>query len=224
MTAEADKLLAEREKDFPANLLKAREGYLEAFKADDKNAELSAKLAQVMFWLGEYSEAKEDRDKYFGEGVEHGKKAVELAPEAVAAHVWYASNMGSHGLVRGIMSSLFYLGPIEKHAKKAVELDETYFEAAPLRLLGRFYHQAPGWPVGSGDAKKALGLLEKAVQVGPQFAYNHIYLAELYLSRGKKDDAKKLIEQALALPERPDMPIHYKRSQAAALEVQKQIG
>ncbi|MCB1317957.1 MAG: hypothetical protein KDK27_18460 [Leptospiraceae bacterium] len=223
MSSEAEKLLAERELNFPENLLKAREIYLEALKNNEKDAEAVTQLAQIMFWLGEYSDSDSDKEKYFGEGVEHGKKAIELNPDSVAAHTWYASSMGSHGLVRGIMSSLFYLGPIEKHAKKAVELDESYFEAAPLRLLGRFYHQAPGWPVGPGDNKKAQELLERSIEVGPEFAFNQVYLADLYISKGKKDDARKMLEAALALPERSNMPIHYQRSQAQARSLMEKL-
>ena len=139
--------------------------------------------------------------------VEVGKKAVEAAPDSVAAHLWYASNMGNHGMIRGMMSSLFYLGPIEKHGKRAAELDETYFYAAPLRLLGRFYHQAPGWPVGSGDHKKALECLKKAVQIAPDFGFNRTYLADLYIAKNKKAEAKALLEAVLAIPEDPKIKI-----------------
>lgn len=168
-----------------------------------------AKLAEVYFWLGEYSESSADKDHYFGQGVEAGKKAVELVPDSVAANLWYGANMGSHGVVRGIMSSLFYLGPIEKHGKRAMEIDESYFYGAPLRLMGRFYHQAPGFPIGPGDSNKGIEILEKAVQVGPDFLYNHVYLAEVYMAKRRKDEARELLEDVLNRPVPEKYPKHH---------------
>jgi tetratricopeptide (TPR) repeat protein len=117
--------------------------------------------------------------------------------------------MGSHGVVRGIMSSLFYIKDIEKAGKKALEADKTFFHAAPLRLLGRFYHQCPGFPIGPGDTKKAVKMLEEAVACAPEFFMNHVYLADALISRYKKADAKKLLQQAIDAE--PDMlPLYHK--------------
>ncbi len=168
-----------------------------------------AKLSEIYFWLGEYSDNDTDKDYYFGQGVQYGKTAVELLPNSVQANLWYAANMGSHGMVRGIMSSLFYLGPIEKHGNKAMEIDETYFHGAPLRLMGRFYHQAPTWPIGSGDTNKAIQILEKAVQVGPDFLYNHVYLADVYIAKRRKDEAKQLLEDVINRPTSEKFPRHH---------------
>lgn len=201
MFQQIDELLARREDQFPQTLLQAREA-LEKITSDTgssaQHAGAYTRLAEVLFWLGEYSTAESDKEQYFSAGVEAGKKAVELDDGSAAAHMWYAACMGSHGMVRGIMSSLFYLGPLEKHGKKAMELDEAYYEAGPLRLLGRLYQQAPGWPVGPGDAKKAIDLLEKAVKIGPNFLYNHLYLAEAYLSKSRKEEARQLVSDVLA--------------------------
>lgn len=216
MFQEIDKLIEDREESFPANLLKARDLLLEITKKDDKNADAFARLSHAMYWLGEFSESSADQEKYFGEGVEHGKKAVELAPESLEGNFWYATCMGSHGLVRGIMSSLFYLSPIEKHGKKSMELDEKYFLAAPLRLMGRFYHQAPPWPLGSGDTSKAIKTLERAVEMGPEFLQNHVYLAEVYISKGRKDDAKKLLEHVLSRPEPARNKLRHAKAQKDA--------
>ncbi len=215
------KLIDDRELDYPGNLLKAKAEQEAA--AGDNPAEALPLLAQVLFWLGDYASEAADREKYWEAGVEAGKQAVEAAEDSAAAHLWYASNMGNHGMIRGIMSSLFYLGPIEKHGKRAAELDEAYFSAAPLRLLGRFYHQAPGWPVGSGDPKKALGLLEKAVELAPDFGFNKTYLADLYISRGKKAEAKELLEATLAIPEDPATKLLQAKFRRDAEELLKKV-
>lgn len=217
MLDRAKALIQNREDDHPNLLLEARDLLLE-FNENDSAGHPYTLLAEALFWLGEYSEDKSEKERYFGEGVEHGKKAVNLDPESVASHLWYAANMGAHGLVRGIMSSLFYLGPIDQHGKKALALDESFFFGAPLRLMGRYYHQAPGWPVGKGDLGKAIKHLEKAVQAGPTFLLNHLYLAEAYLAKRKKAEAKAMLDQ-IADAKIADFPVYQNniKTQAEAL-------
>ena len=193
---EALQLLMDREQDHPANLLRAKE-LLEAELGGGDKVKAHITLAEVLFWLGEYSSSDKEKEVYFKAGVDIGKEAVKQSPNDVAAQLWWAANMGAHGVVRGIMSSLFYLKDLEKSGKKAVDLDETYFHGAPLRLLGRFYHQVPGFPIGPGDNKKALKMLERAVELGPEFYMNHVYLADVLISRYKKADAKKLLNKVI---------------------------
>ncbi len=219
--SEVEQLLEEREADYPGNLEKARDILLKDIESNP--AEALPLLSQVYYWLGDYAEETADKEKYFGEGVEAGKKAVEAAPESAAAHLWYASNMGNHGVIRGIMSSLFYLGPIETHGKKARDLDEAYFSAGALRLLGRFYQQAPGWPVGPGDAKKSEECLKRAVELAPNFGFNLTYLADLYISKGRKDEAKQLLDQTLAIPEDPKTKIMQQKFREEAQALQKKL-
>lgn len=204
MLEEAKELLAKRDADYPANLLAAKE------KLDGVDGgEAKTVLSEIYFWLGEYSGDDKEKDTYFKAGVDVGKEAVKASPNSAAAHLWFAANMGAHGVVRGIMSSLFYVKDIEKSGKKALDIEEGYFFGAPARLLGRFYHQAPGFPIGPGDNKKALKLLEKAVQLGPQFFMNHVYLADVLISRYKKADAKKLLQQVVD-SDGGDLPNYHK--------------
>ena len=192
---EAEILLENREENLPANLLKARDLFIEGREGDEPAAWTG--LSETCFWLGEYSASNAEKETHYAMGVEAGKKSVEQGSEWVDSHLWFAANMGSHGVVRGIMSSLFYLKDLEKHGKLAMEIEEGYFYAAPLRLMGRFYHQCPGWPIGSGDIKKSIMLLEKAVETGPAFILNHLYLAESLLSKKQKPSARSILEQAL---------------------------
>lgn len=214
----AEALLLERETDFPDHLFEAKELFLEC--AESKEAGLAyTRLSEVMFWLGEYAAETEDQEAFHGEGVEYGKTAVELNSDSAAAHLWYAANMGAHGVARGVMSSLFYLKDIEKHGQIAMELDETYFHGAPLRLLGRFYHQAPGFPFGPGDVRKGVELLERAAEVGPDFLLNHLYLAEAYLSLRKKREARELLQKIIDAPEPDQLPDYQGIIQHQAIEL-----
>ena len=223
MSDEAKELIKKREENFPEGLLKAKDILLDKAKDDSALPEASLLLSETYFWLGDYSEAKEDKDKYFKEGVDWGKTSVEKNPDSAAAHMWYASNMGQHGLVQGIMKSAMYMGPIEKHGKKSVELDEAFFYAAPLRLMGRFYHQAPGFPIGPGSNSKAEKMLKKALEIAPEFAYNQLYMADLLISKSKKKEAKELLEKIATMPALDGMAKLHERVQKEAQELLKKV-
>ncbi len=213
-------LLRHMEDNHPDNLLKARDLFQQSTQGE-KAGEAYTLLAETLFWLGDISEDKSQKERYHGEGVEYGKTAVKLCPDAVEAHLWFAANMGSHGMARGIMSSLFYLGDIEKHGSKAMALDENFFHGAPLRLMGRFYHQCPGWPIGKGDMGKAMKLLEKAVKAGPDFLLNHYYLADAYIAKRKKREARTVLDELLAKDQFEVMPHYQKNVQSMARDLLK---
>ena len=208
MLKKAEELLLNREADLPDNLLQAKEIFLTETKGDQAGRAYCG-LAETLFWLGEYAGSDKEKDNHYKKGVAFGKEAAERSPDEVGAHLWYAANMGQHGVVRGIMSSLFYLKPIERHAKRALELDENYFHGAPLRLMGRFFHQCPGWPIGSGDINKAIHTLEKAVAAGPHFYLNHLYLADACIAKYKKPRARELLRQILESPSPAELPKYH---------------
>jgi hypothetical protein len=71
-------------------------------------------------------------------------------------------------------------------------------------VLGRLYHQAPGWPISIGNKSKAADHLERAVKLAPTFFHNRLYLAEFYLDVGKKTKAREHLEWMLETPINPD--------------------
>ena len=114
MIKKAQNLLSLREDNYPENL-KSVVAILEPEAKND--GQIAEVLSEAFFWLGEYESIENNKEKYFSKGVAWGKVATSER-DTVEAHLWYAANMGSHGLVKGIMSSLSYIKPIEKHGKK----------------------------------------------------------------------------------------------------------
>ena len=70
--------------------------------------------------------------------------------------------------------------------KKSVELDPKNSRAH--MLLSEFYRQAPSG-ISVGDKTKAMEEAKLAVETGPQYAINHLALAEIYIDRGEKPAA-----------------------------------
>jgi hypothetical protein len=202
MHQEAEKLLQDREERFPDNLLEARKILLSQVATGDASEATYEKLCETLFWLGFYSDTKEQKEEYFSDGAEQGKKAAAKFPESAGANFWYAMNTALYSVTKGIMKSLFSAPIIRKHGQKALELNEDYFFGGPLRLTGRSYHKAPG-----GSLDKAIENLEKAVSKHGDFLHNQIFLADAYLSKGRKADAKKLLDGIVGARE----PEHYRK-------------
>ena len=210
-------LLVDRENDYPDALLDARKQLLDLLEESKNDSEVTTRLAEVHYWLGTLAEDETEKEEILARGVELGKQAVILAPDSVAANFWYTNCMAAHGMVRGMMNSLFYLKPMEKYGNRALELDETFFNAAPLRMMGRFYCKVPPCPVGPGDKKKGLALAKRAVELAPDYLYNQVILAEAYLSARYFDEAREGFEKVLAAPEPEQFKLSHARYRAEAV-------
>lgn len=214
------KLIDEREVS-DENLEAARDELFGLVEEDSECARAYGLLSEINYWFGESVEDAEDKLAFYEEGVECGKSGISIDEDSVEANFWLAVNYGAFGQEKGIMQSLALVNPIKNLAEKVIELDEAYFYGGAWRVLGRLYNKAPGFPFSIGNNKKAVECLEKAVDLGPKFFLNHLFLAEAYISNRDKSKAKERLEWILNTPpnknhEREDE--EYKREAALLLE------
>ena len=195
---EARKLIDERELD-DANLDTAYDLLEGVIEEDSSCGWAYGLISEIYYWTGEYTDA-DDKLFNFEQGVDWGKKGVEANENSLEANFWLAVNYGNFGQEKGIMKSLELVKPIKMHCERVLEIDESYFYGGPWRVLGRLYHKAPGFPFSIGDSKKAVEYLEKAVEFGPKFYLNHLFIAELYQSLRNKDKAKEHLEWIINAP------------------------
>jgi len=129
-------------------------------------------------------------------GIVCARRARELKPDGVEGHYYYALNVGwladadrSYGLDA--------VGEMEKALKRAIELDEKYDHAGPLRTLGILHLRTPGPPVSIGSPRKGLRLLQRAVEAFPEYPENYLYWAEALRDTGKKEEARAALDKVL---------------------------
>ncbi len=156
-------------------------------------------LAEIYYWFGETSEA-EDKLPNYEEGVSYGEKGVAVDGASLEANFWLAVNYGSFGQEKGIMKSLALVNPMKACAERALEQEESYFYGGPWRVLGRLYHKAPGFPFSIGNTKKAKDCLKKALELGPKFYLNHLFMADLLISLGDRDRGREHLEWIINAP------------------------
>ncbi len=214
------KLIDERELD-EANLETARDELFAIVGNDSECDWAYGLLSEINYWLGEYAEDAEDKLFFFDEGVECGKSGIVINEDSLESNFWLSVNYGSFGQEKGIMQSLALISPIKDAAEKALKLDANYFYGGPWRVLGRLYHKAPGFPFSIGNTKKAIECLEKAVELGPRFFLNRLFLAEAYISNRDKAKAKEHLEWILKTPPNKNHECEdedYKRQAQSLLE------
>lgn len=214
------KLIDEREVA-DENLEAARDELFELVEKDSDCAWAYGLLSEINYWLGEGAEDADDKIFFYNEGVECGKEGIAIDEDSLESNFWLAVNYGSYGQEKGIMKSLSLINPIKELAEKVIELDGTYFYGGAYRVLGRLYDKAPGFPFSIGNSKKAIENLEKAVEIGPKFYLNRLFLAEAYISNRNKTKAREQLEWILNAPLNKNHESEdedYKRQAASLLE------
>ncbi|MFH1092490.1 MAG: TRAP transporter TatT component family protein [Pseudomonadota bacterium] len=179
----------------------AAEVYRKAVAMDLNNAEGYWKLARALYWIGDAS-PQDQQLAIFEEAINAAKKGVELNPNIAATHYWLGVNYGLYGQVKGVLKSLALVDPIKQEANAVIKLDPFFEGGGGFLLIGRLYYKLPG--LFGGDNDKSVEYLQQALKYGPQRWLTYVYLAETYMALKKNNEAKEVLEKALAGPCEPD--------------------
>jgi tetratricopeptide (TPR) repeat protein len=193
LIAEADKLCQEM-KDM-ATAKEAEALYLKSLGMSEDKYDATWRMSRILYYIGEHTEKKKEKKGIFSRGVYYAEKAVEMEPEKPDGHYWLGVNQGKVGETRGVLKSLALVKPIKNAMNKVIELERSYEDGGPDRVLGRVFFKLPGF--AGGDKKKSLEHLLKSKEYGPEDAVTRIYLAETYLALKEKDKAREELEYVM---------------------------
>lgn len=201
LIVQADELY-EQMKDM-ATAEKALALYREALLKLEKGNKYEAywRICRMLYYIGEHTEDKKEKKKIFSQGTYYGKKAVEEQSGKPDGHYWLGVAYGKYGETRGVLKSLSLVKPIKQAMNKVIELDRSYEEGGPDRVLGRVYFKLPG--IAGGDKKKSREHLLKSLEYGPNDALTRVYLAETYLALKEVDKAKEELDLVLQMESDP---------------------
>jgi tetratricopeptide (TPR) repeat protein len=155
-------------------------------------------------------------------GIVLARRAQQLKPTGVEGHYWYAINVGlladadrSYGLTA--------VGEMEAALRRAIELDERYDFAGPLRVLGILLLRTPCPPTSIGSPRKGLRMLQRAVELFPDYPENYLYLAEALRDNDRPNDARTALGKLLNAPSWPDREFESGQWKAASQRVLKSL-
>jgi hypothetical protein len=192
----------------PAQLAAAIDSWKQAAALED-SAAVRVALARAEHF-GAQLASGEARREGFARAIAQARQALALdgvaagactdAPrKAAPALYWLAESLDQLSRELGLVKSLAERAEALCLARRVAELDEGYFHAAPLRLLGRVLAQAPA--LMGGDAEASRKAFERAEQLAPGVVANKVDFAGSLAV--KLQDAKgfaQALEAALAQP------------------------
>jgi tetratricopeptide (TPR) repeat protein len=155
-------------------------------------------------------------------GIVCARRARELNPDGVEGYYWYALNVGRLADVDRTYG-VNAVGEMQTALKRAIELDERYDLAGPLRVTGVLYLRTPQPPASIGSPRKGLRLLERAVELFPDYPENYLYLAEALHDNNRADDAKEALRKVLETQPWPDQQFESEQWKAQALKLRAQL-
>jgi len=197
-------LVAQSQPDDPDALYRNRETFSHAQRAEQiwadrlkqhpNDFESAWKLARARYWLGSHVPEK-DRKAMLESGIEAGRAAARIAPDKPEGHFWIAANMGALAESFGLRQGLKYRGPIKDELETVLRLDPAFLQGSADRALGRWYNEVPR--LFGGSNRESETHLRKSLAYNPQSTITLYFLAETLLDEGKKDEARKVLQQVL---------------------------
>jgi len=174
------------------------------------NYDAAEKLINALDTVGEEAKDKEKSKKFFSEALALTERLVKRFPDDAKAHFLLARTAGLLSLTLGGQAKLLMGKRVERHAKKAIELDPKY--APGYVTLGIYYREVANlsW-ITRKLAESLFGALEgsmelseqtlmKAVKLAPDTIYPNYALAVTLEKEGKTREAAKYYAKTLSLP------------------------
>jgi tetratricopeptide (TPR) repeat protein len=192
--ARADELLAAR--DSGDNLQQGISVMEQLTVREASNYEAWWRLARLRYYLGDREKDQAKKSKLFQAGVDAAKKGIALEGTRVEAHFWLGANEGEYADLKGALQSLGLVKTIRKEFEAALAINPAYENGAIYSALGQIDLNLPR--LLGGNERRGIERLEEGLKVGPNNAELKVTLAEVYQKKGKRDEAKKLLDSVLS--------------------------
>ena len=198
--AQADALFDKGDVD---SILESIPLYIKAVEANPNSYEANWKCARAH---REYANLNLEQElegwkdvckKYGKDGMRYGEKAKELEPEKIEGHYYYGLCVASYSDGVSILKALKegLKGSTQDAFYKAYEIDKMFEDGGPILAIARFWHQLP-FPLR--NKRRAQKYFEEHHKYFPDDPQGLVYFAELLIDRRKKDEARPLLEKAVA--------------------------
>lgn len=170
--------------------LAAADLYKKALAKNPSDEKAALRLVRLLIWVGTQSESERELDLY-RQAVEVARQAVKAHPNHPGPHYWLGMAYGLLADRGAVLKALGYVKSMRKEMDLLLELDPSYYYGGAYRLLGRLHTRLPR--LLGGDRDMAETYLRKAMELGPDFFLNHLFLAGLLQEQGRTKEAAKLV-------------------------------
>lgn len=193
--------------------LPALAAYERALDADARSYDALWKATREAVDLGEFERQANVRSAYFAKAVGYARRAVSVNPGDPEGHFHLSRALGRTALALGPRDRVKYGIEVRQHALDALRVAPRHpgalhvmgvWNAEIMRLSGFSRAIAKtflgGQIFGTASWAEAIRYLELAVEIEPNRLVHRLDLARIYRDVGRRDDARRSYEAALAAP------------------------
>lgn len=186
---------------------------------DQSNEEALWRLAEIYFCLGNQTNTKSEKTRYFERGKALAETLINFNDKNPWGHFWFAANYGKLCEQKGIFQALSGIEKVKAELNRVLELDSENCDA--LYALGALYYQLPR--LAGGNKNLAIEYFQKAITANPNFSLPYLDLARHYIQTKKIAEARKLLNQVLAINEPKSPADYFLKDRPTALNLLKKI-
>lgn len=176
----------------------------------------AARLAHFRAMQSEDENQPDAALKLFEEGKAHAEKAVELNRHDVEGHFWLGVNQLEWARRKGWLQAASTLRGAEAHIARAMNQNEEFHFAGPIRVAARIMHFKPLLLGGSLD--RAIDMYRRALQIAPHNSTTLLYYVEALLADQQKKLARETLRHIIDAPDDADWRWEQSRDRRIAKE------
>lgn len=210
--AKADKLFTAR--DNIENLKHAASLMEDLAKREPTNFEAFWRLARFKYYLADREKDNSKKSKLLGAAMEAGKKAVEIDSGRVEGHFWLGASTGEYADLKGALQSLGLVKTVRREFEAALAINPGYENGDIYSALGQIDLNLP--KLFGGNDRRGLERLEQGLKVGANNSDLKVTLAEVYVKKGRNDEARALLESVLSASDPARSPLEQEDIKAKA--------
>ncbi|MCE2594522.1 tetratricopeptide repeat protein [Motilimonas cestriensis] len=169
-----------------------------AASADDMMVSLQQDWAHIKYEVDE-----KEREKGFETLVKQAEEALKAHPKSANLMIWNAIILSTYAGEKGGLGALSLVKQAKSLLERSLEIDDKALDGSAYTSLASLYYQVPGWPIGFGDDDKARSYFKKALQLNPNGIDSNFFYGDFLIQQKKKQEAKKVLQQALKAAPRP---------------------
>ena len=171
-----------------------------------KDFDANWRLASLYNWQANTPGIDNDHKAQQGKlAWEAGDKAIAARPNDVHGQYQAGAGIGNYSEGVGILTALSQglEGKFRDRLQAALKIDKDYLDGMPQVVWGRYFYKLP-WP--KRDVDESVKVLSEAMESHPNNMRARLYLADSYWDNGKKDEAKRLVQDILDFKGGDDPP------------------
>ena len=130
------------------------------------------------------------------------EKLMTQYPKRAEPAIWHGIVEASHAGAKGGLGALALAKSARRSFEQALAIDSAALDGSAYTSLGSLYYQVPGWPIGFGDDRKALEMLQKGLALNPNGIDPNYFHGDFLYRAGDYAGAEQALRKALQAPPR----------------------